>query len=237
MSKPDGLDGLGLDPAQVDRLRTMLARKGSRPALRAEARRRKSARAMEAYASMPKLIPGRTAADGPTPPLYRAPVAEGAPKRLDAGGARTCAPKPPGGSFANRRLPASDEWALKPRPQAPGRSLFDTLWTDPRHYRGDTRLARTAVRRGWLKYQDECEAFFARYWAFAESVAGENFQGDCRRAMLYIRLAYIAIDMVAEDQRQDFRRYRAEMGYAPTGRRPRQGRRRSTSPGKTSHTP
>lgn len=33
--------------------------------------------------------------------------------------------------------------------QAP-RPKFDTLFADPRHYRGDCRLVVTAIRRGWL---------------------------------------------------------------------------------------
>lgn len=34
-------------------------------------------------------------------------------------------------------------------PHAP-RPKFDTLFADPRHYRGDCRLMVTAIRRGWL---------------------------------------------------------------------------------------
>lgn len=30
------------------------------------------------------------------------------------------------------------------------RPMFGTLFADPRHYRGDLRLMRMAIRRGWL---------------------------------------------------------------------------------------
>lgn len=41
------------------------------------------------------------------------------------------------------------------------RRKFDALFTDPRHYRGDCRLARTAIRRGWIKPEDR-DAFVDR---------------------------------------------------------------------------
>lgn len=37
-----------------------------------------------------------------------------------------------------------------PPPAHGPRVRFDSLFADPRHYRGDLRLFRTAIRRGWL---------------------------------------------------------------------------------------
>lgn len=45
------------------------------------------------------------------------------------------------------------------------RPKFDTLFADPRHYRGDCRLMRTAIRRGWLSNapQADRDALVARF--------------------------------------------------------------------------
>ncbi len=45
---------------------------------------------------------------------------------------------------------------------APTRPKFDTLLADPRHYRGDLRLLRTAIRQGWVREED-LQALAARY--------------------------------------------------------------------------
>lgn len=46
--------------------------------------------------------------------------------------------------------------------QAPDeRRKFDSLFAESRHYRGDCRLARTAIRRGWIKPEDR-DAFVDR---------------------------------------------------------------------------
>lgn len=44
----------------------------------------------------------------------------------------------------------------------PPRPKFDTLFADPRHFRGDCRLARTAIRRGWIK-PEGTDAFVERF--------------------------------------------------------------------------
>lgn len=56
------------------------------------------------------------------------------------------------------------------------RVLFDTLFTDPRHYRGDCRLMRTAVRCGWLSDapQADREALLARF----EEASADRREGD-----------------------------------------------------------
>lgn len=53
----------------------------------------------------------------------------------------------------------TNEHAHAPRPK------FDTLFADPRHYRGDCRLMVTAIRRGWLKDapQADRDALSARF--------------------------------------------------------------------------
>ncbi len=45
------------------------------------------------------------------------------------------------------------------------RPKFDTLFADPKHYRGDCRLMRTAIRRGWLNDapQADRDALVARF--------------------------------------------------------------------------
>jgi len=46
--------------------------------------------------------------------------------------------------------------------QSDARPRFDALFADPRHYRGDCRLMRTAIRRGWLNDADR-DALVARF--------------------------------------------------------------------------
>jgi hypothetical protein len=52
-----------------------------------------------------------------------------------------------------------------PPPAHAPRRKFDTLFADPRHYRGDCRLLVTAIRRGWLDEAPRAErrALAARF--------------------------------------------------------------------------
>ncbi|MCC6320509.1 MAG: hypothetical protein IT438_03615 [Phycisphaerales bacterium] len=68
------------------------------------------------------------------------------------------------------------------------RPKFDTLFADRRHYRGDLRLMRTAIRRGWLNDapQADRDALMARLrqaTAARQADDPKNFRGilgECR---------------------------------------------------------
>jgi len=80
------------------------------------------------------------------------------------------------------------------------RPKFDTLFADPRHFRGDCRLMRTAIRRGWLNDapQSDRDALVARF----EQASDERraVDPDCRnfRALL----AEIRVGLELEHARQ-----------------------------------
>lgn len=83
----------------------------------------------------------------------------------------------------------TNEHAHAPRPK------FDTLFADPRHYRGDCRLMRTAIRRGWLNDapQADRDALVARFeQASAERRADDpdtmNFRATFAEAWAMIEL-------------------------------------------------
>jgi hypothetical protein len=76
----------------------------------------------------------------------------------------------PGDPRKNTAMHAAGH-ARAPRPK------FDTLFADPRHYRGDCRLLRTAIRRGWLNDapQADRDVLVARLeQASAERRTGES---------------------------------------------------------------
>lgn len=52
-----------------------------------------------------------------------------------------------------------------PREDSPTRPKFDALFAEARHYRGDCRLVRTAIRRGWMKDvpQEDRDALIRRF--------------------------------------------------------------------------
>lgn len=89
----------------------------------------------------------------------------------------------------------TNEHAHAPRPK------FDTLFADPRHYRGDLRLMRTAIRRGWLNDapQADRDALVARFeQASAERRADDP---DTRnfRALLGECFAMIELERANQD--------------------------------------
>ncbi len=66
------------------------------------------------------------------------------------------------------------------------RPKFDTLFADPRHYRGDCRLMRTALRRGWLDDapQADRDALTARFEQAIRERQADDPEGCNLRALL-----------------------------------------------------
>lgn len=63
---------------------------------------------------------------------------------------------------------------------------FESLFADPRHYRGDCRLVRTAIRRGWLDDLPQADrvALVARFDAVTAKRHAADPDGRNVRAML-----------------------------------------------------
>lgn len=88
----------------------------------------------------------------------------------------------------------TNEHAHAPRPK------FDTLFADPRHYRGDLRLMRTAIRRGWLNDapQADRDALVARFeQASAERRADDP---DTRNFRALLGECYAMIELARANQ-------------------------------------
>lgn len=90
------------------------------------------------------------------------------------------------------------------------RPKFDTLFADPRHYRGDCRLLRTAVRRGWLNDapQADRDALVARFEQAARERDAAGFVSDGQQARALLGWARVGIEMVGTDQLQALRALR-----------------------------
>ncbi len=89
------------------------------------------------------------------------------------------------------------------------RAKFDTLFLDPRHYRGDCRLMRTAIRRGWLDAapQADRDALLARF----EQAIGErdaagfvSYTQECRAILARARAMIAAVAVDQRDERREF---------------------------------
>jgi hypothetical protein len=100
------------------------------------------------------------------------------------------------------------------------RPKFDTLFADPRHYRGDCRLMATAIRRGWLDDapQADRDALVSRFEAATveREAAGFASEGQRVRVMLANIAAAMALD-TANDA-DDAKALRLAWGGADTGR-------------------
>lgn len=90
------------------------------------------------------------------------------------------------------------------------RARFDTLFLDPRHYRGDCRLVRTAVRRGWLNGEPRAvrDALVERF----ERAAGEREPADPNTLNLRALFAEIGVAMAM--QRDNLDRVRRALGVS-----------------------
>ncbi len=105
---------------------------------------------------------------------------------------------------------------------------FDELFSDPRHYRGDCRLMRTAIRRGWLDAapQEDRDALLARF----EQAIGERdaagFVSSTQECRAILARAWAMIAVVAVDQRDERREFYARIAGVAiwTGGRPRERR-------------
>ena len=102
-----------------------------------------------------------------------------------------------------------DEHAPRPR--------FDALFADPRHYRGDLRLMRTAIRRGWLDAMPEADAH-ALLARFSAAVA-ERHATDPGNSRATFAEARAAIDLCRHAADDALRLVRcSHFGERTTGR-------------------
>jgi hypothetical protein len=77
------------------------------------------------------------------------------------------------------------------------RPKFDTLFADPRHYRGDLRLMSTAIRRGWLNDapQAERDALMVRFEQAKRERKAAGFVSDGQRIRTMFAEVSAAIEM------------------------------------------
>ncbi|MFN7022267.1 MAG: hypothetical protein ACK4WH_13195 [Phycisphaerales bacterium] len=102
---------------------------------------------------------------------------------------------------------------------------FDTLFADPRHYRGDCRLMRTAIRRGWLNEAPQAvwDALVARFRRASDERRADDPEGRNLRATL--AEIGVAVEMAGADQRAEHRALRYSWAGEPADRdtgRPRE---------------
>lgn len=94
---------------------------------------------------------------------------------------------------------STNQHASAPRPK------FDTLFADPRHYRGDCRLMRTAVRRGWLNDapQADRDALVARFEQATQEREAAGFVSEGQRIRTLFAEVRAAIDLELAGQRAE----------------------------------
>lgn len=106
------------------------------------------------------------------------------------------------------------------------RAKFDTLFQDRRHYRGDLRLMRTAIRRGWLDAapQADRDALLARFVQAIGERDAAGFVSSTQECRAILAQARVMIAAVAVDQRDErHASYAAIAGVTVwTGGRPRE---------------
>lgn len=80
------------------------------------------------------------------------------------------------------------------------REPFDTLFTDRRHFRGDCRLMRTALRRGWLDNAPDAvrDALVARF----EEAVRADFPARFPKPWAYVRAVLAQTRAALELQRR-----------------------------------
>lgn len=118
---------------------------------------------------------------------------------------------------------------IDPRPPQPPRPKFDTLFVDPRHFRGDCRLVRTAVRRGWLNDvpQADRDALGARFSRAMDERKAAGFASPGQEARAILAWVAAGIGIEGENQRDLHRALRYVWAGDFTGRatgRPRERR-------------
>ncbi len=109
------------------------------------------------------------------------------------------------------------------------RAKFDTLFQDARHYRGDLRLMRTAIRRGWLDDapQADRDALMARFSQAIDERDAAGYVSETQQCRAIFAQAKVMIAAVAIDQRDERRALFARLADVSvwTGGRPRERRR------------
>jgi len=114
------------------------------------------------------------------------------------------------------------------------RERFDTLFSDPRHERGDLRLMRTAIRRGWLDDapQETRDALIERFGQAARERRDANrFSSFDQWTRVLLARCRLVIECDAQSNRETRARLRpAGFGSVgpsrttPTGSTPAQWR-------------
>lgn len=83
------------------------------------------------------------------------------------------------------------------------RPKFDTLFTDARHFRGDCRLVRRAVRAGWMDScpQADRDALVARLVKAGEDRRALAFASEGQQVRALLAYAGAVVQLTGEDQR------------------------------------
>lgn len=102
---------------------------------------------------------------------------------------------------------------------------FESLFADPRHYRGDCRLVRTAIRRGWLDDlpQADRDALVARFEAVTAARHADD--PDARNVRAIIAESLVAVELIRANAAPVMRALRYAWDGATTERttgRPRE---------------
>lgn len=204
-----------------------------RPRQRAADKRRRLAKAEDAYRAMPKLLEGA-----------ERPIGAGAGKGRSTDGKQAAearrggkvtrpgewTPNPPGGKLGGRSSRGQKPLGLppfvNPRPAtpAPGRMPFDTLFTDVRHLRGDLRMVRTAIREDRVPMGTRKLLIEKLCRLLDTHEARVATQGGNRAARILIAAAQCLVDGTGVDQREEFREYRQERGFGARGPMPHKPR-------------
>ncbi|MFN7022301.1 MAG: hypothetical protein ACK4WH_13365 [Phycisphaerales bacterium] len=82
------------------------------------------------------------------------------------------------------------------------RPKFDTLFADPRNYRGDCRLMRTAIRRGWLNDapQADRDALVARFERATGEREAAGYTSETQRLRVLFAELRTAIELERANQ-------------------------------------
>ncbi len=82
-------------------------------------------------------------------------------------------------------------------PKPTTREPFAELFADPRHYRGDCRLLRTAIRRGWLDDapQDVRDALVSRFDTATREREAAGFASDAERTRVLLAEVSVGLEL------------------------------------------
>jgi len=190
------------------RARKLAAWERGKPRQRAADRKRRLARAEAAYLAMPKLRPDALAACA-KPESGRRP------------------PNPPGEILGNRQRFAPPGRSVaswddpSPPSRHPNRRPFDTLFADPRRFRGDLRLARTAIRRNTVPPENRGPLIDKLMALLDVREEYERLYGPCKAGRLMLGAARALLDAAQHNLRLDWELDRLLRGYGKRGPIPR----------------